>query len=86
MARAEAESGHADIEQWVGDLKLEVHRLNWFLEHESLENTFAKPGIFGSKESAHGAPHVGSATDDPDGHHSALHSRGTKFGSKLPHP
>jgi hypothetical protein len=86
MVRSNEEFGRADIEQWVGDLKLEVRRLNQFLKRETLEHTLDKSGIFGSKESAHDTPHAGSTADDLDRHHSALHTRDAEFGSNVPHP
>jgi hypothetical protein len=86
MARSEEEADRVDFEQRVDDLKLEVRRINRFLECEILEHTINKPGIFRSKESAHNAPHAGSTVDGPDGHRFAPHTQDAEFGSNIPHP
>jgi hypothetical protein len=71
MAHSEAEIGHVEIEKRVDNLKLEVHRINRLLEHETLDSNHNKAGIFGPKELAHGGPHARSTVDGPEGHRCA---------------
>jgi hypothetical protein len=68
MARAEAE--RVATEKQVGDLMLEVSRLNRFMEQENLANSQGKPGIFPndsaqtpSMAGADGAGHQGERVD-----------------------
>lgn len=37
--------GHVEMEKQFDGLKLEVHRINRFVEHENLVNPQSKPGI-----------------------------------------
>jgi hypothetical protein len=46
MFRTEAKAERAEMEKQFGGLKLEVGRLNHFMERENLEQHQAKPGIF----------------------------------------
>jgi hypothetical protein len=50
MAQTEAETGRVEMEKQFDGLKLEVHRINRFLEHENLVNPQSKMGIFSSAE------------------------------------
>jgi hypothetical protein len=81
MARSEVEQGQAELRKQLDGLKLEVNRLNWFLERENMSNPQDKAGIFGAGDvgtssSAEGAtrgqrgpdlpPHAyGMHTSDP---------------------
>jgi hypothetical protein len=40
------------LAEQMGVLKLEVNRVNWFLERENLEHQQRSPGIFGSSNAA----------------------------------
>jgi hypothetical protein len=84
MARTKSESGRVDMEKRVDGLKLEVHRLNLFLECENLEH-HDQPGIIGTKESAAPTPPPGTTADGPDGHHVELQHRDNEFGSNSSH-
>jgi hypothetical protein len=52
MSRTEAETGPAEIQKRVDDVRLEVARLNRFHEHEQMAHSAAQPGIFAAGESA----------------------------------
>jgi hypothetical protein len=52
MSRTEAETGPAEIQKRVDDVRLEVARLNHFHEHEQMAHSAAQPGIFTAGESA----------------------------------
>jgi hypothetical protein len=51
MARAKAEVSQVDMEQQFGDLKLEVNRINRFIECENMGDPQGRPDIFGGGES-----------------------------------
>jgi hypothetical protein len=86
MARSEAETDCINTDKRIDDLKLEVHCINRLLERETLDNNHTKPGIFGPKELAHGAPHVGSTADGPKGHCSAHMFWDYEIGSQSHNP
>jgi hypothetical protein len=85
MARAELESGRADMEKSFEGLKLEVHRLNRSVECESPANNHGKPRIFVAELVSPSSP-TGAAADGPDGHHVEHSSRDHEFGSAHAHP
>jgi SMC interacting uncharacterized protein involved in chromosome segregation len=59
MARTEVEMERADMDKQFTGLKLEVGRINRFLERENLVNSQSKPGIISTIESTgHIDPHV----------------------------
>jgi hypothetical protein len=70
MARSEVEQGQAELRKQLDGLKLEVNRLNWFLERENMSNPQDKAGIFGAGDvgtssSAEGATHGQRGLDLP---------------------
>jgi hypothetical protein len=52
MSRTEAELGRAELEKQFDGLRLEVGRLNCFMERESMLSQQGKPGIFSTNEAA----------------------------------
>jgi hypothetical protein len=62
MARKEVESGYADLEKQFGDLKLEVNRINRFLECENMNNSQDKVGIFGATDADADHRELGSSS------------------------
>jgi hypothetical protein len=52
MPSAEQEAGRVDLAEQMGVLKLEVNRVNWFLERANLEHQQRSPDIFGSSNAA----------------------------------
>jgi hypothetical protein len=84
MVRTESKSRHMDMEKHVDSLKLEVHRLNRFLERETMANPQDKPSIFTTVESARpSTSHV--AADGPDGCRVDNFPRDCEFGSASTH-
>jgi hypothetical protein len=77
---------HVNIEKRIDDLKLEVQRINCLLESETLDNNHNKPDIFGKKESVHGAPHVRSIADSPEGYRSTHMTLDYEIGSQSNNP
>jgi hypothetical protein len=69
MACTESETGRAAIEKQFDGLKLEVHRINHFLEKESMVNHQDKQGILGTTESGR---KLGSTSGNP-----CIHAQGT---------
>jgi hypothetical protein len=77
MARTEAESSHVTLEKEFDGLKLEVNRLNGFLERENLEHSAGRPGIILSS--------VGDANGQGR-HRGDVRSRDSKVGLMHPPP
>jgi hypothetical protein len=50
MSRIELESNHTDMEKQFDGPKLEVHRINRFLERENLANEQGRSGILSNAE------------------------------------
>jgi hypothetical protein len=46
MSCVEADADRAKLGKQFDGLRLEVHRINWFMERETLENEHRGPGIF----------------------------------------
>jgi hypothetical protein len=80
MSCSEAETGCVETEKHVDGLKLKVHCINCLLERKTLDSNHNKAGIVGPKDSAHGAPHTGSAIDGPEGHRFAHLNRDYEIG------
>jgi hypothetical protein len=66
MACAEAE--HVELDKQFVGLKMEVGRLNCFMERENLAHAQGKPGILSTNESAGACSSPSLFTDGPDGH------------------
>jgi hypothetical protein len=80
MARTEADVELVDQGKHVTDLKLEVTRLNRFMERENLTNLQGRSSILTTNESAPTGPAPTTNIDGPDGHRSDLHARDREFG------
>jgi hypothetical protein len=81
MACAEANVEHADLDKHFSDLKLEVTRLNWFMERETMVTPQAKTGILNTNESASTRPPLTNIADGPEGYRSDIHARDHDFAS-----
>ncbi|GJN26362.1 hypothetical protein PR202_gb14288 [Eleusine coracana subsp. coracana] len=86
MSQFEVESWRPELKKRIDGLKLEVSRVNKFLERESLDNSSAKPGILPTKESASGRPPAGFGVDGPDGHCVDKHHRDREYGTVYTYP
>ncbi|KAK3135672.1 hypothetical protein QOZ80_5BG0422000 [Eleusine coracana subsp. coracana] len=81
MARTESELDRSGLAKKLGDIKLEVNRINRFFERENLENPRAKPGIF----SASGSATAHTSTDGPNGHRDDIKFQDHEYGKACPH-
>jgi hypothetical protein len=86
MSRTEATAKRIEMDKQLGGLKLEVGRINRFLEHESMANPHSKPGIISTTESALAPPPWSTITNAPDGYHVTNHHRDHESGSVDTHP
>jgi hypothetical protein len=86
MSRTEAAAERVDMEKPLGDLKLEVGRINRFLERESMANPHTKPSIISTTESASAPPPSSTIADGPNGHRVAHHHQDHEYGSINTHP
>jgi hypothetical protein len=85
MFCTEMESERVELEKRFCGLKLEVSRINHFLERESMEHAHAKPGILTINESASARQPSSLTTDSPEGHHVKHNHRDREFGSMHTH-
>ncbi|GJN20050.1 hypothetical protein PR202_gb07376 [Eleusine coracana subsp. coracana] len=85
MARSEVEAGRTSLEKHIGDIKLEVHRINRFFEQESLDNPQVKPSIFSNNVLASARHYGGAHANGPIGHRDDKQFRDREFGSVFTH-
>jgi hypothetical protein len=86
MARTEADVERVEMDRQLEGLKLEVGRINRFLECETMANNHTKLGIFSTTESALAPPPSSTIADGPDRHRVAHHHRDCESGSLNTHP
>jgi hypothetical protein len=85
MSRTEAAIECVEMDKQLRGLKLEVKRINKFLERESMANSHSKPGILATELTS--APHPSSTiVDGPDGHRVANHHQYSESGLFDTHP
>lgn len=77
MGQSEFELWRPEVERRVNSVKLEVSRLNKFMERESLEKAGSKPGIFFGSASAR--PPAGSSANGPIRHRDEQYFRDHEF-------
>jgi hypothetical protein len=77
MARTKTETGHANLSKQFDSLKLEVNRLNRFIERETLAHQQGHPGIFTAVEH--------NSTEGVVGPHADLRHRDLEFESNFLH-
>jgi hypothetical protein len=85
MFHAETESERAEMDKQFGGLKLEVNRINRFLERENMAHAQGKPGILTINESASARPTSNPFADGPDGHNVDNIPRDREYGSVFTH-
>jgi hypothetical protein len=80
IVRTEADVERADLHKHFYDVKLEVARLNRFMEHETMANLQSKTGILTTNELVSTRSPLMNATDGSERHRSDLHTRDREFG------
>jgi hypothetical protein len=80
IVRTEADVERADLHKHFSDVKLEVARLNRFMEHETMANPQSKTGILTTNELVSTHSPLMNATDGSERHRSDLHTRDREFG------
>jgi hypothetical protein len=80
MAHAEADVEHADLDKHFSDLKLEVTRLNCFMEWETMAHQQPQVDILSTNGSAFACPAVTAPTNGPEGHYPYPNARDHELG------